>query len=232
MIFWEFLSTFFLIGYKMLLDVILPHNLQSKLMQLLIFRPEVGQKCVAQFHQVWYRAVVMSKNRSEDDLFEVFFVDYGNRSEVTSKQCRALLPEHDILPPFCHHFQLENLANEDGEKYVGKFLDWLRNAEMQIMVRVTKTGDERKLVRIWRPGDEEDCFNDVIGGAPPKLSLPRQTFPELVEISDVVDMLVLGKQDNPYLFYAVSVSEAETIATLEQELSSESNRQDDQRKYL
>ncbi|PIK54006.1 putative tudor domain-containing protein 1 isoform X8 [Apostichopus japonicus] len=58
------------------------------------FRPNVGQICAAQFEGAWYRALVMSKPKGQEDSFEVFYVDYGNRCRVTADECRPLLPAH------------------------------------------------------------------------------------------------------------------------------------------
>lgn len=61
--------------------------------------PEVGGVYVAEFPEdgLWYRAKVMDK--LSDKLYEVFFLDYGNTSEVSN--VRELEKSVAELPPLC-----------------------------------------------------------------------------------------------------------------------------------
>ncbi|GIY05760.1 hypothetical protein CDAR_506451 [Caerostris darwini] len=72
--------------------------------------PEINEIICCKFPDdgTWYRAQVMGKNK---DIYEVFFIDYGNKSKVSKNDIRPL-PEKFAIPKLCTCVALHKIENK------------------------------------------------------------------------------------------------------------------------
>ncbi|KAK7350749.1 hypothetical protein VNO77_09672 [Canavalia gladiata] len=91
------------------------------------FNPKKGDIVLSYFHadKSWYRAMVVNTPRgpveSPKDIFEVFYIDYGNQEEVPYSQLRPLDPSVSTAPGLAQlcslaYIKIPNLEEDFGQE--------------------------------------------------------------------------------------------------------------------
>ncbi|KAJ1417805.1 Tudor domain [Sesbania bispinosa] len=91
------------------------------------FNPKKGDVVLCYFHadKSWYRAMVVNTPRgpveSSNDMFEVFYIDYGNQEEVPFSQLRPLDPSVSAAPGLAQlcslaYIKIPNLEEDFGQE--------------------------------------------------------------------------------------------------------------------
>ncbi|XP_039286934.1 staphylococcal nuclease domain-containing protein 1 isoform X1 [Nilaparvata lugens] len=89
------------------------------------YTPKKGDLCAAKFRgdQQWYRAKV---EKVAGGKAKVFYVDYGNRDEVDTKDCATLPSGFDVDKPYAHEYALAYVKLVNDIDYQEQTLDALR----------------------------------------------------------------------------------------------------------
>lgn len=121
-------------------------NTADKCINLDAFSP--GSPCIGLFSddQLWYRAEVIDKNGEE---LSVFFVDYGNMSQVSKTDVREMPRFLVEIPPQAFLCELDGFDTSSGS--------WVRSAEDALS---TLTSDKLLKLTVTRvvKSDKTKCF--------------------------------------------------------------------------
>ncbi|XP_030578100.1 tudor domain-containing 6 isoform X2 [Archocentrus centrarchus] len=120
-----------------------------------------GSLCIALFSddQLWYRAEVIDKI---EDKLSVFFVDYGNKSQVSIADVREMLPFLLEIPPQAFLCELEGFDASCGSWESGAAVE-LSTLTADKLVQVTVTKQTRATGKIFvRMECEGQVINEVM----------------------------------------------------------------------
>ncbi|XP_057422094.1 ribonuclease TUDOR 1-like [Lotus japonicus] len=90
------------------------------------FSPKKGDIVLCYFHadKSWYRAMVVNTPRgpveSPEDIFEVFYIDYGNQEQVAYSQLRPLDPSVSAAPGLAQLCSLAYIKSPNVEEDFGQ----------------------------------------------------------------------------------------------------------------
>ncbi|XP_038164468.1 tudor domain-containing 6 isoform X1 [Cyprinodon tularosa] len=165
----------------------------------------LGMSCLALFadDQLWYRAEVVDKN---EDKVSVLFVDYGNTSQVSIKDIRAMPPALLEVPPQAFLCELEGFDSSIGSWSDGAANELFSITEDKLLrltvTRVRRTKGKLKcVVELESEGQAINramqscwkCFTpaDVPDSGRSTVSIrPQQQLDSTNSVEDDLDVLV------------------------------------------
>ncbi|XP_029903650.1 tudor domain-containing 6 [Myripristis murdjan] len=123
-----------------------------------------GSPCIARYaeDEVWYRAEVISK---EEDMRSVFFVDYGNKSQVSARDVLQMQPELCEIPPQAFLCELEGFEAyhgswEDGA--IDTLSELITDKELLLTVNRVTRGEQGKIKCFVQMECEGQVINETM----------------------------------------------------------------------